>query len=334
MVTIYLDCSEGALMSRIRTTWILVNIAGSFISYFAWRPVEPGPRQFASLEERPSSQRAFKTIQAPQIPSPDESSVNKDSRGESDSAWPRTVFGKPLQITIGTVSVYAHERDNAEELVDWMRRDMRRLLVGETDSNSRGIIVAIEARKDDLPPRVREWHARRVDRRRPINWTSKIRNQKFSSNDGRPYTLFTQIYFTEGFVIPNSDIQKIDESLNITHDTWICLLTTESHLAARASDALRVAGQVYESELAEVPIAVRALSALGSAMVMTLRSKMIDRARALDLELMHLQRKETVEAAVIRATCGDIRDCQDQLISLRDKIDTNWKRVWETRPLD
>lgn len=245
-------------------------------------------------------------------------------------AWPRHLAGRELQVKTKDYALYAANPQMADELNEWLMKELTQFrLKYDTQITGPGLVLAIEPGEEPIHA-LEEWRKRNVRRERWINWSSPIRRQFFMSPLGRPYCLSRTNYFAESFSLPYDEAVEsaiLDRSLQ--RPGWICLLTADAHLLGAFDSTIKQRTDAAEHTHR------RATKSLGAMMMYTMaRFLIFPRYRTIDIELMHLQRKEALLHALLDASQMDVPRRTLARKELRATIDQEWKHRWVRRPID
>lgn len=178
-----------------------------------------------------------------------------------------------------------------------------------------GLIFPIEELQS-VPDALREWSIENTESERTVVFTKK--NVDFVYKGGRPYCLSRgKPYFAESISVPPrvaKDLGLIEKGEELPE--WICFLTTDDHWL-KSFDQKWGGGMVRLDGIPEL--------------LFRLFDWYVKRdKRGIDLELMRLQRREALWAALLQA-CSGGRETQLRLRELRDKTDREFGKVFLTQ---
>lgn len=258
-----------------------------------------------------------------------------DQQRLAATGWPDQIAGRSLSGITDEYALYANNEASAEELKRWLEIELEEFRSDEADDCTKpGVVLAIEPDEEPVLV-VEQWRKENVNRARLIAWTSSIRNQSFNSPDGRPYCLSKRPYFRESFSMSYQEALRLGFlDIQDPRPAWICFLATDRHLNMAFDEQRERQRQQYGESLKEVPVLVRMLSFPSELIFSAAALFVIPKYRSIDSELMHLQRRETLNHALIRCCCEDKTLRSQRLESLRDEIDRAWKYIWVRRPID
>lgn len=251
------------------------------------------------------------------------------------TGWVDHIAGRKLRGITDEYALYANNAGSAEELKRWLELQLEEFRSDEAaDCTKPGVVLAIEPGEEPLLM-VEQWRKENVDRTRLIAWTSPIRNQTFNSPDGRPYCLSKRPYFRESFSMSYQEAIRLGIlDIQDPRPAWICFLATDQHLDMAFDEQIERQRQQYGESLKEVPVIVRVLSFPAELSMSAAALFIIPRYRSIDSELMHLQRSETLNRALIKACYEGGLLRAERLKNVRDETDRVWKDIWVRRPID
>ena len=250
--------------------------------------------------------------------------------------WPSHIAGQARHVVANDYVVYAKDPVAAERLSVWLREELTAFRsVYEGTCDGKGLVFAVEPGVE-LPLTVAAWRTQNVDRSRLIVWTSPIRLQTFMSLHGRPYCLNDEPYFLESFQLPVDEAIRLGVVPEEAKPAWICFLATDEHITTSFDVTLQHMKREHAKWVRDVvPLVVRLLSFPAILMYSAVyESWVFPRYRMLDLDLMHLQRRETVRKALIGCSTADLSKRRLKLQALQTEVDDAWKGIWVRRPLD
>lgn len=258
-----------------------------------------------------------------------------DQKRLAATGWPDQIAGRRLRDITDDYALYANNAGSAEELKKWLDIELENFRTDEPDDCTKpGVVLAIEAGEEPLLW-VGEWREENVNRARRITWTSPIRNQVFSSSAGRPYCLSNRPYFRESFSMPYQEAIRLGIlDIQDRRPAWICFLATDHHLNITFDEQIERQQQKYDDSLKELPVIVRMLSLSSELIFSAAPLFVIPKYRSIDIELMHHQRRETLNRALIKACSEDGLLRSERLKNVRDETDRAWKDIWVRRPID
>ena len=251
------------------------------------------------------------------------------------TGWVDHIAGRKLRGITDEYALYANNAGSAAELMRWLDTELEEFRSDEADDCTKpGVVLAIEPGEEPLLM-VEQWRKEIVNRTRLITWTSPIRNQTFNSPDGRPYCLTKRLYFRESFSMSYQEAVR----LGILEDqdprpAWICFLATDEHLNMAFDEQTERQRQQYGESLKEVPTIVRVLSFPAELIMSAAALFVIPKYKSIDSELMHLQRRETLNCVLIRTCYEDGLLRTERLNNIREETDRVWKDIWVRRPID
>ena len=243
-------------------------------------------------------------------------------------SWPEQLAGRELRVNTKDYALYAANPKMADELHEWLMKELTQFrLEYDTKIQGPGLVLAIEPGEEPIDA-LEEWRKRNVRRERWINWSSPIRRQFFMSPLGRPYCLSRTNYFKESFSFPYDEaLESAIVDRTTQRPGWICLLTADAHLLGAFDSTIKQRRRVAKP--------VRGNASLGALMMFAgIRLLILPRYRTIDIELMHLQRKEALFHALLDASQMDVPRRTLARKELRATIDQEWKYRWVRRPID
>lgn len=258
-----------------------------------------------------------------------------DQKKLATTGWPPQIAGRSLRGITDDYALYANDAGSAEELRRWLDIALENFRSDESDDCTKpGVVLAIEPDEDPLLM-VEQWRKENVNRDRRITWTSPIRNQTFSSTDGRPYCLFSGNYFRESFSMSFQEAIRVGIlDVQDPRPAWICFFATDQHLMVAFNKQREQMDQRQSERVKDVPVMVRVLSFPSELIFSAAALVVIPKYRSIDIELMHLQRRETLNRALIKACYEDGLLRTERLKNIRDETDRAWKDIWVRRPIE
>lgn len=212
--------------------------------------------------------------------------------------------GREPYVVTDDYVVYAKHRAVANELRVWLDEELAAFRSAYTGTcEGRGLVFAIEAR-GELPPVAEE---RRRQNLRPA---------------GRRYLVLDVgvPHFIESFGIPPSDAIRLGLTPTSLRPTWACYLTTD-----------RYSKREIRAKLREFKRTVRLVAKQGTLVdVWNFPAEILFKIlrevspwpkwRSIELELTHLQRRETLRRALLSCSVSDARERKRLLQELRDEV--------------
>jgi hypothetical protein len=201
--------------------------------------------------------------------------------------------GRPLRISTDRYVIFAHSRDLAEELAEWVDREFVAFQSAYQVSPKVVVAIASIEQGEGLAPVVKEWRRQNVSRVRPVEFEGTGRPVVFKQ--GRPYCQGRWVpNFTESFVMPTGAALQLGlvEKGTVKAPT-IAFLTTDQHW----EEAFQLSEWVFDRTAIPGP-EPRILRRL-------VDSWSAREAHTLDLKLMHLQRREVLWKSLIEASFSD-----------------------------
>ena len=206
----------------------------------------------------------------------------------------------------------AKHRAVAEELSVWLDEELATFRSAYTGTcEGRGFVFAIEA-TGELPPVAEE---RRRQNVRPA---------------GRRYLVLDVgvPHFIESFGIPPSDAIRLGLTPTSLRPTWVCYLTSD-----------RYSKREIRAKLREFKKTVRLVAKQGTLVdLWNLPAEILwkilhelfawPKWQSNELELTHLQRRETLRSALLRCSVSDARERKRLLQKLRDEVNEDWKTLY------
>ena len=250
--------------------------------------------------------------------------------------WPSHIAGRARHVVADDYAVYAKDAAEADRINVWLEEELSVLRSAHKGAlRGKGLVFAVGSGAD-LPPAVDEWRSQNVDRTRLIEWTSPIRSQSVSIATGRPYCLGNEPYFIESFEMAPDDAIRLGLVPAWATPAWVCFLTTDAHVTTAFDVALKRMKKEHAEWVSDNVPAEAYLLSFPAMVLMTISAELLayPRFRSIDVDLMHLQRRETVRRALIRYTTTDICERRQTLAALQDEVDDAWKEMWFRRPLD
>ena len=256
--------------------------------------------------------------------------------------WPECVAGRSRRIVTDGYVLYgrslpaaaekqpkALRRDSLDVLRRWLDAELPTIASRYRLPEGRGLILATGP---GLEPdaALNDWRTRNVSRERRIRWTSEIRSQEIHTRAGRPYSFFHTCYFTENYSLPYED--ALDAGIldpGMVKPAWIGVLTTDDHLQS----AFRQKYGEHERKVQSEASASAGEWLMGAGVRLALR---LDepKYRSIDLQLMHLQRREALAKAIINASVEDDQPRFEALTQLQRDTDEAWQELWFRRPIE
>lgn len=259
---------------------------------------------------------------------------------EARPTWPDRLAGRTLRATTDDYVLYAPNGVEAGQLQAWLDQEIAeyRSRYGPF-AGGPGMVFAIGAGEEPVTA-IEEWRRKNVHRSRLLVW-------KYHARDlgppwpfrGRPYCLDREPYYTESFSMPYEQgvhAGLLDPALK---PAWICFLATDQHMVEEFDELiLRRREQSLEKlvELFKDPRFPAAFVLSFPAMPIFLIGHVYisQRYRSIDIDLMQLQRRETLWGALIDWSVPDDSERERKLKALCEEIDEAWKRLFLHRPID
>lgn len=258
--------------------------------------------------------------------------------------WPQQLAGRALRAVTDDYVLYASDARESTKLREWLDAELAsfRSRHGET-IEGQGLALAIEP-GDEPVPAVEQWRRKNVDRTRRVTDGDRERFRRFLAEYGRPYCLSDCSdpgpYFTESFSMPREQAVRLGMVGGDLEPAWICFLTTDRHTAHRFDELrrqqLREGRRQFWKDMEEQPglwVSV-VLSSPGLALMALAYPQMEARWRSIDIELMHLQRREVLWEQLLDCSAMDAATRQRKLELLRIETHGAWGSLWLRRPTD
>ena len=250
-------------------------------------------------------------------------------------SWPKRLAGRELQASGNSYALYANDAKLGTDLHRWLERQLARYCSQYALPEGRGVVIAIEPGVEPFPA-VEEWEKHNVSRARVVDWVSEHkRGHTFHGRSGRPYSFFRDPYFRESFVLAYDDAVRIRVLDTSTPEpAWICLLTTDAHATENFNEKIRR----YEEETIEKEFEVNKGLTLDERFCRRLFYVMFKLCvpvyRFIDVDMMHLQRRETLWQTLIHGSEMNEDDRLGALSRLQDETDEAWTQLYFSRPTD
>jgi hypothetical protein len=248
--------------------------------------------------------------------------------------WPEGLAGRRLRAEADAYVLYAVDADLSKRLGGWLDRELASFCSRYVLPTGRGLVLAIEPGSEPLPE-LEEWRSRNIDRRRTIHWATERRSQALSTQYGRPYSFSRQPYFRESFSLPREDALRVGVRDTFTpKPAWICVLTTDAHLTDAFNEMIREHEREVSEKSAQEPERMPPDQVLCSWLFWLMYKTSVPVYRSIDIELMHLQRREALWDALIRCSSMNAKECKAALSHLQDDTDEAWKQLYFSRPIE
>ncbi|UCG16203.1 MAG: hypothetical protein JSV19_13000 [Phycisphaerales bacterium] len=246
--------------------------------------------------------------------------------------WPSEFAGRQLAVVTGDYAVYALAPEIATDLrgdVDSELAAFRARYPGLRIG--KGIVVAIEPGEEPCLP-VREREMRNADRRSAAVWYEP-------PAVGRPYAFGREPYFRESFSLPwgeTPELMSLEPGEQLPE--WICFLSTDPHFAERfeyeVAKFRQRAAKAMRDFVFGSPVSVVLKQWWAGPAFFLMAEAHRPRDFAIDLELMHLQRRETLWAGWLTSGIAEPSQRERELAELRRQIGAQWARIWDRQPMD
>lgn len=232
-------------------------------------------------------------------------------------AWPQWLAGRQLHAETPDYVLYARAPRVAERLKRWLDEELSTFRDWYVFTpKGPGLVLAIEPGEEPSAPAAK-WCGEQA---RPLR--------------DHPYSFRRHPYFRESFDMPVNDavtIGLLDE--RVPAPAWICFLTTDEHLGAVFEAKLTVLRKEWLADLKAMPPDVWAANRWVIPLFYVGAELSFPRFRSIDVELMHLQRRETLWSALMRCVIEDESLREAEMDAVREEIDVEWQRIWDSRPM-
>lgn len=246
----------------------------------------------------------------------------------TSTTWPKQLAGRSLRFVTDDYALYATDSNEARILDIWVRSEIARFREQfDFPFQSPGLILAMEPGDEPSAP-IEAWRRRHADR-----------SNRFFYGWNRPYCFFRKPFFRESFSLPAEQLRKFGLLINgMPTPAWTCFLCTDQHVreefAAKVEEHMKGANDESDAVLAKMPPLLRLHQRVALGMFRVMAAMIIPKYCSINIDLMRLQRRETLQMAVLdTAGLTDAHHKKERQRS-RKQIDARWKYIWERRPIE
>jgi hypothetical protein len=242
--------------------------------------------------------------------------------------------GRPLAHEAECFAIYTRQADEAEELFAAVNMEVSAFREAHASQDlPKGVVIAIGA-ADALDRDIEAMRQEGRPRDRALEWTIPDRGLTVWTASGRPYTMEQGPYFREAFEIP---VERAREAglipVEVTGISWVCILPTERYFNVSFDEVVQTRRMKMEQVVANLPAQVRAANAAALPIMRAGAEVAYVKMRYLDVKLMRLQRRETLELALLRQAFTE-DELDAELEKLEREIDEEWRGIWRRKPVD